>query len=207
MLSDTVDEKKRLFLKHTTAVVGCAGVAGALTPLVGYLQPSRDAKAQAAPVRVDVSQIPANGQKTVLWRGKPVWIIHRTSESLAHLANNNILKDPSSTVEQQPYYIKNQWRSLRPDYLVLLGVCTHLGCAPTYRPEPGSIDQQWPGGFYCSCHGSKFDLAGRVYKNMPAPTNLEVPPHYYESDTILVVGADGPQVSQAQHSEDDNKVL
>jgi len=194
-VSDKVDEKKRMFLQHTTAAMGCLGVAGVLTPLASYLQPSRDAQAQGAPVRVDVSTIPVNGQKTVLWRGKPVWIIHRGSEALASLASIGVLKDPDSKVQQQPGYIHGQWRSLKPDYLVLLGVCTHLGCAPTYRPEPGSIDKSWPGGFYCSCHGSKFDLSGRVYKNMPAPTNLEVPPHYYENDTMLVIGADGPQLA------------
>ena len=201
-MSDKVDEKKRLFLQHTTAAMGCIGVAGALTPLASYLQPSRDAQAQGAPVRVDVSAIPPNGQKTVLWRGKPVWIIHRDNKALASLTSVvAALKDPESNVPQQPNYVHGQQRSLKPNYLVLLGVCTHLGCAPTYRPEPGSIDSSWPGGFYCSCHGSKFDLSGRVYKNMPAPTNLEVPPHYYESETMLVVGADGPQLSTAVHSE------
>lgn len=202
-MTDKVDEKKRQFLKTTTAVVGCAGLAGALTPLVSYLQPSKDAQAQGAPVRVDIATIPMMGQKTVLWRGKPVWVIRRSPEALTRLVSDELLKDPQSSVEQQPTYAHNQYRSLRPDVLVLLGVCTHLGCAPTYRPEPGSIDQKWQGGFYCSCHGSKFDLSGRVYKNMPAPTNLEVPPHYYESENTLVIGEDGPDMVSNKFGQGD----
>ncbi|MEC8383505.1 MAG: ubiquinol-cytochrome c reductase iron-sulfur subunit [Pseudomonadota bacterium] len=191
--NDTVDDKKRQFLTHATRLVGCAGLAGVAVPLLTYLQPGSEARSQGEPVRVDLREIPENGQKTVLWRAKPVWIIHRSQQSLANLPRADILSDPNSRAAQQPDYARNALRSLRPDFLVLLGVCTHLGCAPTYRPDPGSIDANWPGGFYCSCHGSKFDLSGRVYKNMPAPTNLEVPPHYYEDKNTLIVGIDSPQ--------------
>ena len=190
--NDTVDDKKRQFLTHATRLVGCAGLAGVAVPLLTYLQPGSEARSQGEPVRVDLRDIPENGQKTVLWRAKPVWIIHRSKQSLTNLPSSDILSDPNSHVAQQPDYARNALRSLRPDFLVLLGVCTHLGCAPTYRPDPGSIDAKWPGGFYCSCHGSKFDLSGRVYKNMPAPTNLEVPPHHYEDKNTLIVGIDSP---------------
>ena len=141
------------------------------------------------PVEIDISGIAMGEQKTVLWRQKPVWIVRRSEKMLASLFSDvDELRDPDSLEQQQPNYARNGVRSIRPDILVLLGVCTHLGCSPTYRPEPGAIDASWPGGFYCSCHGSKFDLAGRVYKNMPAPTNLMIPPHYYKNETTLVVG-------------------
>ena len=183
------DERKREFLRGLTTLVGCAGVAGVMTPLLSYLQPSQDTQARGMPVEIDISGIAMGEQKTVLWRQKPVWIVRRSEKMLASLFSDvDGLRDPDSLEQQQPNYARNGVRSIRPDILVLLGVCTHLGCSPTYRPEPGAIDASWPGGFYCSCHGSKFDLAGRVYKNMPAPTNLMIPPHYYKNETTLVVG-------------------
>lgn len=186
---DTVDEKRRQLLKASAAVFSAAGIAGVLTPLLSYLAPSRSARAAGAPVRFNVTSIAPGEQKTVLWRGKPVWIIRRTQEMLASLQKAEpLLSDPNSKEPQQPTYISGADRSINPEYLVLIGVCTHLGCAPTYRPEPGSVDATWPGGFYCSCHGSRFDLAGRVFKNMPAPINLEVPPYHFLDVKTLVIG-------------------
>lgn len=183
-----IDDVRRAWVIRVTQWLGFVGLAGVFYPFLQYLSPSKEAKAQGGPVRLDVSNMVVGEQKTVLWRGKPVWVVRRSLEAVQHLGDLDMqLRDPFSEVAQQPSYAKNATRSVRPDFLVLLGVCTHLGCAPTYRPEPGAVDATWPGGFYCSCHGSKFDLAGRVFKNMPAPTNLEVPPHHFEQD-VLVIG-------------------
>ena len=192
-IDSTTDEKKRAFLKALTQLVGCAGAAGVVTPLLTYWQPSKDTQARGEPVEIDIRGVAMGAQKTILWRQKPVWVIRRSERMIASLYQQSVLlSDPDSLSSEQPSYTKNTVRSVRPDILVLLGVCTHLGCSPTYRPEPGAIDAQWPGGFYCSCHGSKFDLAGRVYKNMPAPTNLMIPPHYYKDAQTLVIGASEP---------------
>lgn len=197
MSKPSYDEVKRRWVLGAAQALGLLGLAGFLYPLLRYLAPSREAQAQGAPVRVDVSGMRVGEQKTVLWRGKPVWIVKRSLASVDALPDlNGDLRDPFSHVQQQPIYAQNTSRSVRPDFLVLLGVCTHLGCAPTYRPEPGAIDAKWPGGFYCSCHGSKFDLAGRVFKNMPAPTNLEVPPHHFEQD-MLIIGDEIPGYAYA----------
>jgi len=132
-------------------------------------------------------------QLTVSWRGRPVWIVKRSPEALASLDGvTTLLRDPNSDVAQQPIYARNQHRSIKPEILVLVGVCTHLGCAPTYRPDKGGVDEKWPGGFFCSCHGSRFDMAGRVYKGVPAPINLEVPPHAFINDNELIIGTDNP---------------
>lgn len=189
---EKIDQVKRAFLKKTSVFLGAVGACGLAAPLVSYLSPNKRTKEAGKPVTVDVSTMQMGEQKTVLWRSKPVWIIRRNQTMLDSLsASLPWLKDPDSSIPQQPDFAKNAARSARPEFLVLLGICTHLGCSPTYRPEPKSVDESWTGGFYCSCHGSKFDLSGRVYKNMPAPINLEVPPYHFLDDNTLVIGDNG----------------
>jgi ubiquinol-cytochrome c reductase iron-sulfur subunit len=157
------------------------------------MQPSARTKAIGAPVEIDVSKLEPGQRMVEKWRGKPVWVIRRTEESLAELSeHDDQLRDPDSKQEQQPAYADNEYRSVKPEYLVLIGICTHLGCSPIYAPAGDShgLGTDWKGGFFCPCHGSKFDLAGRVFKDVPAPTNLEVPPYRFVSDTVIVVGAD-----------------
>lgn len=194
MSSEGVDKTRRRFLTGATCVVGAAGVVGAAIPFVGSWQPSARAKAAGAPVRVDISKIEPGQMITEEWRGKPVYIVRRTPEALAALQRDaDRLRDPNSEESTQPVYVDPASRALRPEYLILLGLCTHLGCAPMYRPEVGAADlggDAWLGGFFCPCHGSKFDLAGRVYKGVPAPTNLEVPPYKYETDNVVIIGVD-----------------
>jgi len=193
--SNTVDKKRRRLLIAATSVVGAAGTAAFATPLLMSWMPSARAKAAGAPVEVNISKIEPGQLVRVIWRGKPIWLVRRTDQMLKDLpSNNTLLVDPESTVEtQQPAYTKNETRSRKPEMLVLIGICTHLGCSPTYRPEvaPADLGAAWKGGFYCPCHGSRFDLAGRVFKNVPAPTNLVVPPHYYKTDDVLRIGEDG----------------
>ena len=191
-----IDSSKRTWLIASC----CAGAAGGLAgvvPFVASLQPSEKAKAAGAAVEVDISALKPGEKMTVEWRGKPVWIVRRTPEQLAALPNlNGWLADPASErkpTDQAPEYARNQTRSVKPEYLVVVGICTHLGCSPSDKFMPGpqtSLPDDWQGGFYCPCHGSTFDLAGRVYKNKPAPDNLEVPPHTYLSDTRLLIGGD-----------------
>lgn len=186
---DVVDESRRTFLRRATTTVGAVGVAAACTPFVASLLPSDKAVAAGGPVRVKVGKMKKDDQLTVIWRGKPIWIICRGEQALASLKTDTaLLRDPNSKIQQQPKYAQNRYRSRDPKYLVLVGVCTHLGCTPTYRPEPKSIDDNWPGGFFCSCHGSKFDLAGRVFKGVPAPINLEVPPYVFLNDEEILIG-------------------
>lgn len=189
-----VDKSRRRFLIASTSVVGGAGAAAVAWPFLSSMQPSARARAAGAPVEVDVSKIQPGQLIRVEWRGKPVWIVHRTEEMLNTLSGNvSKLRDPDSAVEtQQPPYAKNEVRSIKPPYLVLVGICTHLGCSPTFRPDvaPADLGAEWKGGFFCPCHGSRFDMAGRVYKNVPAPTNLIVPPHAYLADTRILVGQD-----------------
>lgn len=196
---DQVDLKRRDFLKKATGAACAFGVAAAAVPFVSSMMPSSSVKAAAAPVKVDISELKEGQQLTVEWRGLPIWIIRRTQEAIDQLVNvESSLRDPQSNVEQQPQYARNQYRSRRPDILVLVGVCTHLGCAPTYRPDQGGIDTDWQGGFYCSCHGSKFDMAGRVFKGVPAPINLEVPSYAFIDDKHLIIGVDeAPAASPA----------
>ncbi len=185
------DEQRRRFLLTTTCVLGAVGAVCAVTPLVSSWLPSAKAKAAGAPVRVDLSQLEPGQQATVEWRGKPVWIIRRTTAMLQQLADNTaLLRDPDSRVEQQPTYAQNQYRSIKPEYLVLIGICTHLGCSPKYKPDEKELGPQWPGGFYCPCHGSTFDLAGRVFKQVPAPINLQVPPYRFISEQVIMIGED-----------------
>ncbi len=194
MADDGVDKSRRRFLTLVTSVVGGAGAAAVAWPLGRSMAPSARAKAAGAPVEVDISKMEPGMQLTAEWRGKPVWIIRRTEEMLSALSKvREQVRDPDSEVEQQPDYAQNEYRSVKPEYLVLVGICTHLGCSPTFRPEigPADLGADWEGGFFCPCHGSKFDLAGRVYKGVPAPTNLVVPPYQYLSDTRLLIGVSG----------------
>ncbi|CAN7548860.1 ubiquinol-cytochrome c reductase iron-sulfur subunit [Acidovorax delafieldii] len=189
---DPAAERRRLML--LTAATGCVAAAGVAVPLVSSLAPSERARAMGAGVEVDISDLQPGGVKTVEWRGKPVWIMRRTPEMLAALPQQDAaLADPASRKDQQPEYARNPQRSIRPEVFVTVGICTHLGCSPTAVPagtSNPSVGDQWQGGFFCPCHGSTFDLAGRVFKNKPAPTNLEVPPHRYVSDTRLLIGDD-----------------
>ncbi|EKD78014.1 MAG: ubiquinol-cytochrome c reductase iron-sulfur subunit [uncultured bacterium] len=186
---DEIDQKRREFLTGATVAMGAIGVAAACVPFISSLLPGAAEIAAGGPVRVKVKDMKLGDQLTVMWRGKPVWIIARGDAALASLnTDTNLLRDPNSTVDQQPEYAKNIFRSRKPLHLILVGVCTHLGCTPTYRPDPHSVSADWPGGFFCSCHGSKFDLAGRVFKNVPAPINLEVPPYVYLSDDEIMIG-------------------
>ena len=192
MANSKVDKGRRRFLVAATSVVGAIGTAAMATPFVMSLTPSARALAAGAPVEVNISKIEVGQQITVIWRGKPVWVVNRTSEMIAKLPSVDAkLTDPDSDVEsQQPDYAQNSHRAIKEEYLVLIGICTHLGCSPTYRPElaPADLGASWPGGWYCPCHGSRFDMAGRVMKGSPAGTNLEVPPYYYKSDTIIRIG-------------------
>ena len=192
-MSDGVDTSRRRFLTAATAVVGGVGAGFALVPFVQSMQPSARAQAAGAPVEADISKLEPGQMIRVEWRGKPVWIVKRTPEMIENLKTlDPILLDPNSEIPQQPEYAKNATRSIKPEILVLVGICTHLGCSPTFRPEvaPADLGPDWKGGFFCPCHGSKFDLAGRVYKGVPAPKNLEVPPHRYVGKTVILIGED-----------------
>ena len=197
MNGDVVNESRRKFLLGATSVVGGAGVVGAAVPFVASWQPSAKAKAAGAPVKVNISKLEVGARMVVEWRGKPVYIVRRTAEALAAISEigDDILRDVDSQEASQPAYVNGSARTLagKEEYLILVGLCTHLGCAPLYRPDVGAADlggDSWLGGFFCPCHGSKFDLSGRVYAGVPAPKNLEVPPHMYESDDIVIIGVD-----------------
>jgi ubiquinol-cytochrome c reductase iron-sulfur subunit len=191
--SSAADPERRIWLIATGAAGGVAAV-GTAVPLLSSFAPSERARAQGAAVEVDIAGLAPGQMTTVEWRGKPVWIVRRTPEMLAALAGHDAqLADPTSARDQQPAYATNVPRSARPDIFVVIGICTHLGCSPTAVPKGSanpSVGSDWPGGFFCPCHGSTFDGAGRVFKNKPAPTNLEVPPHRYLSDTRLLIGQD-----------------
>ncbi len=184
---------RRRLLVATAAAGGVATVA-AVVPFVVSMSPSERAKAAGAPVEADISGLAPGQMTTVEWRGKPVWIIHRTKEMIESLKQtDSLVADPKSDRHMQPEYAKNETRSIKPEYLVVVGICTHLGCSPTEKLKTGAesgIDPNWPGGFLCPCHGSTFDLAGRVYKAKPAPDNLEVPPYQYLSDGRILIGDD-----------------
>ncbi len=187
---------RRRFLLAATSVAGVVAGAGVATPFLRSMMPSERAKAAGAPVEVDISKLEPGMLLTAEWRGKPVWVLKRTPEMLDNLKKlNDQLADPDSERDQQPAYAKNPTRSIKPEILVVLGVCTHLGCSPVYRKDiaPADLGADWLGGFFCPCHGSKFDLAGRVYKNVPAPSNLVVPPYTYLSDNQLLVGSDSKE--------------
>jgi ubiquinol-cytochrome c reductase iron-sulfur subunit len=192
MTDQSVDASKRWFLTKTASIMGAVGTVVAAAPFVASMQPSVRAQAAGAPVDVDISKLEPGQKITVMWRGKPVWVLKRSPEALKSLAQlEDKLRDPDSEESDQPAGTKNETRSLKPEILVTLAVCTHLGCVPIYRQElaPADLGPDWLGGFFCPCHGSKFDLAGRVYKGVPAPKNLEIPPHHYLTDTRLLIGA------------------
>lgn len=194
MSNDGVNQGRRRVLTTMTSIVGAAGVVGVAVPFVGSWNPSAKARAAGAPVKANIAKIEPGQMITVEWRGKPVYIVRRTDDSLKSLDGmGDLLRDPESEGSVQPEYAANKYRSIKEHVLILLGLCTHLGCAPTYRPDVGAQDlggDEWMGGFFCPCHGSKFDLAGRVYKGVPAPTNLEIPPHQYLSDEVVLIGED-----------------
>jgi ubiquinol-cytochrome c reductase iron-sulfur subunit len=193
MSGDEVDIRKRRFLTAAATVVGGVGAVYAAVPFLASWLPSERAKAAGAPVQADISKLESGQMIRVQWRGKPVWVVRRTEEMLEALPGlNPSLRDPESTEPQQPEYCQNIDRSIKPHILVAVGICTHLGCSPTFIPEamPQPYDPNWKGGFFCPCHGSRFDLAGRVFKGVPAPLNLEIPPHKYISDTLILIGED-----------------
>ncbi|HIX62740.1 MAG TPA: ubiquinol-cytochrome c reductase iron-sulfur subunit [Candidatus Halomonas stercoripullorum] len=193
MADNGVNKGRRRLLLGATTVVGAVGAVGVAVPFVASWQPSARARAAGAPVTADVSKLEPGQRMIAEWRGRPVWIVRRTPEMIELTENfdTSRLADPDSNEPQQPDYVSGPLRSLRPEYSVLIGICTHLGCSPLYRPAPEDIDMEaWPGGYFCPCHGSYFDLSGRVFRNVPAPTNLEVPPYRFESDDVIVVGED-----------------
>jgi ubiquinol-cytochrome c reductase iron-sulfur subunit len=192
---ESVNTGRRNFLIGATTAVGSAGVVGLAVPFVGSWNPSAKALAAGAPVKVDISKLSVGEILGPIpaWRDKPIFVVKRSDAMLEQLNSmNDRLADPESQREQQPGYAQNGTRSIKPDVLVLVGLCTHLSCSPKFRPaiQPEVFDEEWIGGFFCPCHGSKFDLAGRVYAGVPAPSNLEVPPHFYESDSVIVIGED-----------------
>ncbi len=189
MTSEGIDNSRRRFLTAATTVVGGAGVVAVAVPFLASWNPSARAKSAGAPVEADISKLEAGQQIIVKWQGKPVWIVRRDDEALATLPKIvPELSDPLSDASIQPAYAKNEHRSIKPEYLVVVGICTHLGCSPTYRPE---ITADWMGGFFCPCHGSKFDFSGRVFKGVPAPTNLVIPPHKFVAENVVLIGEDG----------------
>ena len=194
MSSENPVNEQRRMLVVATGAVGAVGALAAISPLFISMAPSERAKAAGAPVEVDLTKLEPGMLITTAWRGKPVWILHRTDEMLGKLGETaDLVSDPDSKLPMQPDYAKNIERSIKPQYLVLVGICTHLGCSPTQKLEAGEasgLGADWSGGFFCPCHGSKFDLAGRVYKGVPAPANLEVPPHQFLSDSRLLIGDD-----------------
>ena len=196
MSNDGVNTGRRRFLVAATSVVGAAGAVGAAVPFVGSWFPSAKAKAAGAPVKVNISKIEPGQQIVAEWRGQPVFVVHRTQEMLAALPTLIAeLADPDSKASEQPTYVNAQTRSYKPEILILVGLCTHLGCSPSFRPEvaPADLGAQWVGGYFCPCHGSRYDMAGRVYKSQPAPLNLPVPPHSYESADVVILGLDQEQ--------------
>ncbi|MFJ2467212.1 ubiquinol-cytochrome c reductase iron-sulfur subunit [Pseudomonas sp. NPDC087615] len=193
MSNDGVNAGRRRFLVAATSVVGAAGAVGAAVPFDGSRFPTAKAKAAGAPVKVNVSKIEPGQQMIAEWRGQPVFIVRRTEEILGNLKKiEGQLSDPTSKNSTQPTYVDPEVRSIKPQILLVIGICTHLGCSPTFRPEvaPADLGKDWVGGYFCPCHGSRYDLAGRVYKSQPAPLNLPVPPHSYETDDLIVIGID-----------------
>ena len=195
-MSEEVDQGRRRLLVSATALTGAVGVVFAATPFLASWKPSARAKALGAPIEIDVSKLEPGAMLKVEWRGKPVWVVRRTPEMLKQLDKATpFLLDPTSAGSVQPDYAKNEARARKPEYLVVLGVCTHLGCSPLPKFETPdvTVSADWPGGFYCPCHGSKFDLSGRVFKGVPAPSNLTVPPYTFLTDGRILVGSDSAQ--------------
>jgi ubiquinol-cytochrome c reductase iron-sulfur subunit len=199
---DDVDNSRRKFLTTATAATGALGAAFALVPFISSWQPSERARALGAPAELDISKLEPGQMAIVTWRKQQIYVVHRTPAMLQSLASHDAqLKDPQSEASEQPEYAQNAMRALKPEYLVLVGVCTHLGCLPKQRFEPGQapaeLGANWPGGFFCPCHGSRFDLAGRVFQGSPASVNLRVPPYTIEGDTRLVIGIDANEKGAA----------
>ncbi len=193
MNDDSSTDRSRRFWIAATSITGGIGMVATAVPFVESFGPSERTRALGAPVEVGLQDAKPGVLRTIAWRGKPVFVLERTPSMLEALSgHDDLLADPASRRSEQPDYAKNATRSVKPEVLVLVGLCTHLGCIPTFRPNPGAADlgASWPGGFYCPCHGSKFDLAGRVFKNVPAPTNLVVPPYHLASDSTLTIGLD-----------------
>ncbi len=198
MIHKDVDTSKRQFLTTALSVVGAVGTGYLAVPFLSQMQPSAKAMAAGAPVEVDISKIEEGQLLRVAWRGKPVWVLNRTQEALKTLPTlESQLADPESNNSIQPVSSKNAVRSIKPEIFIAIGLCTHLGCSPTFRPEIAAHDlgEDWKGGFFCPCHGSKFDLAGRVYSGVPAPTNLDVPPYRYVTDTHIIIGEETEEKS------------
>ena len=192
MTENNVNVGRRRLLIGATSAMGAVGAAGVAVPFLGSWNPSAKARAAGAPAKADISKLEEGQQMIVEWRGKPVWVVKRSKDTLATLATlADKLSDPDSELQQQPDYIPHTpARSVREEIAVIVGICTHLGCSPSYKPEvgPQPFDENWVGGYFCPCHGSRFDLSGRVFAGSPAPKNLVIPPHYYESENVLVVG-------------------
>lgn len=192
-MSEEADLSRRHFLTIATGVVGGIGAAFVAVPFVASFQPSARAQAMGGPVKVDISKLDDGAMVRVVWRGRPVWVLRRSPVMLERLAGQTVsLRDPESQESEQPDYTRNAHRSIKPEILVVVGTCTHLGCAPIERFDVGAADlgADWSGGFFCPCHGSKFDLAGRVFAGVPAPTNLAVPPHRFVGDNVVLIGDD-----------------
>ncbi|MDP0563141.1 MAG: ubiquinol-cytochrome c reductase iron-sulfur subunit [Candidatus Endonucleobacter sp. (ex Gigantidas childressi)] len=191
MCDNGVNNSRRRFLVAATSVIGVAGAAGVATPFIKSWYPSAKARAAGAPVKVNIRKLEPGQQVIYEWRGKPVFILRRTKAMLDAIRTQaDRLRDPSSDNSEQPEYTKNEFRAIKDEFLILIGLCTHLGCSPKFMPEvkPMEFDNLWKGGYFCPCHGSRFDLAGRVYKGVPAPTNLIIPPHVFKTDDILIIG-------------------
>nr|VFJ98548.1 MAG: ubiquinol-cytochrome c reductase iron-sulfur subunit [Candidatus Kentron sp. LFY]VFJ98937.1 MAG: ubiquinol-cytochrome c reductase iron-sulfur subunit [Candidatus Kentron sp. LFY]VFK23628.1 MAG: ubiquinol-cytochrome c reductase iron-sulfur subunit [Candidatus Kentron sp. LFY] len=200
--NDNANQGRRRFLTVATTAVTAVGAGFVAVPFIKSWQPSAKAKAIGAPVEVDISKLEFGQRLTVTWRGKPVWVVRRSEDTLSALSMlGSKLRDPASNVEsQQPEYAANQYRSIKPEFLVLVGICTHLGCSPSFvrGVDSHSLGSEWRGGFFCPCHGSRFDLAGRVFQGVPAPTNLVVPPHAYLNDSRILIGVDQNSIDVQQ---------
>ena len=196
---DDVDSSRRKFLTTATAATGALGAAFVLVPFVASWKPSERARALGAPTELDLTKVEPGQMTIITWRKQQIYVVHRTPAMLQTLANHDgRLKDPDSKSSDQPDYTKNPIRALKPEYLVLIGICTHLGCLPKQRFEPGQAElgADWPGGFFCPCHGSRFDLAGRVFQGSPASLNLRIPPYTFQGDSTLVIGVDAKATSK-----------
>ena len=197
---DDVDNSRRKFLTTATVATGAVGAAFVLVPFISSWKPSERARALGAPTELDLSKLEPGQMTIITWRKQQIYVVHRTPEMLASLASHDArLKDPKSEKSEQPAYAKNEQRAAKPEYLVLIGICTHLGCLPKSRFSPGQAElgADWPGGFFCPCHGSRFDLAGRVFEGSPASLNLRIPPYSFEGDTRLVIGVDAEKKGAA----------
>ena len=193
MQEGKIDKQRRRFLTTAATVAGGAGAMATAIPFISTLSPSAKTKAIGAPVEVDISHLQPDQRMIVKWQGKPVWILRRDERTISDLDSlDTDLRDPKSNDEQQPEYAKNEYRSIKPEYLVVIGLCTHLGCSPNYFPvgEQQELGPDWKGGFWCPCHGSRFDMAGRVFKGVPAPANLVVPPYKFISASVIRIGDD-----------------